>query len=414
MKQNSIMPGKKIGMVLNSFYPSDIRVKKEARTLLDAGYQVFLLCYRRKGQKEYEILEGIHIQRVYIGESKWMEGIWDVVNSCFFYHPVIGRALKKFIGRYGLHILHVHDLPLAGTAIRMAGRHNVRLVLDFHENYPEAMKVWFNWRKNPVIRLKNRLFFNYRRWFEFEKRAVTAADRVIAVVDEMKQRLIRDHQLPESDITVLPNSESKDFITKRVDEDVYGELADKYILLYAGYIGPHRGVDTVIQAMGHLRPYLDEIYFVVVGTASRDVMNELREMACELGVDSNVVFKGYQPFDRFYSYMSQASVNVIPHKKNGHTDHTIPHKIYQAMMTGKPVLASSCDPLERTVREHQSGEVFESENASDCAQKILRLYRDRNYAARLGRNGKTATVEGTLNWESDARALLELYEELLG
>ncbi len=396
-------------MVLNSFYPHDIRVGKEAETLIAAGYQVYLLCYKRRNEKKIEVRDGIRIHRVFIGESKVSVGIWDVINSIFFYHPVVGRALKSFIKQYGIDLLHVHDLPLAGTALRVGKRNDIPVILDLHENYPEALAVWFTWRKSALIRLKNHLFFNYKRWHNYEKFAVNKSDRIIAVVDEMKHKLVSDYGLPSKKITVISNKESYKFIEQNLYRNIYGEISDQFVLLYAGYIGPHRGVDTVINAMKYLKEY-QSIYFVIVGSASEDVMSYLKETAIRNGTQENIIFKGFQPFDTFYSYMSQASVNVIPHKKNGHTDFTIPHKLYQSMMTGKPVLVSSCEPLKRTVTQNYCGVVFEADNPFDCAKKIKRLYQDQKAAEKMGRMGQRVTLEGHLNWEQTEKELLALYE----
>ncbi|MFU8860939.1 MAG: glycosyltransferase family 4 protein [Cyclonatronaceae bacterium] len=405
------MRAKKIGMVLNSFYPDDIRVFKEAEALINAGHEVFLLCYRRLQEKEYDEVDGMNIRRVYIGQSKISEGLWDMLNACFFYHPAIGKALTGFVEQFNIDVLHVHDLPLAGTVESVARKKKIKWVLDLHENYPEGLKIWFKWRKSPLIRLKNRIFFSYNRWLKFERNATQKCDVVIAVVDEMKDRLIQKHHILPGKIHVITNTESKSFLDQKIVEDIYGELKDEFILLYAGGLGPHRGVDTVIEAMAHLKNRKD-ISLVIVGTGNRDIVQSLKQQAADLGVAGRVHFKGYQPFELFHSFMSHASVNVIPHNDNSHTNHTIPHKLFQSMMTGRPVLVSTCKPLKRTVEQARSGLVFEAGNAKDCAAKIEVIYNDREMAARMGANGRKATLEGSLNWESTGKELAALYDLL--
>ena len=48
-------------MMLNAPYPADIRVKKEADALIAAGFEVHLLCLRKKGQQSDDRFEGIHV-----------------------------------------------------------------------------------------------------------------------------------------------------------------------------------------------------------------------------------------------------------------------------------------------------------------------------------------------------------------
>ena len=123
-------------------------------------------------------------------------------------------------------------------------------------------------------------------------------------------------------------------------------------------------------------------------------------------------FLGRQPFSRFYSYMRYADVNVIPHKSNSHTDHTIPHKLFQGMMTGKPMLVSSSAPLKRLIIQAQAGLVFEAGDADSLAASIMELNTHPETCRQLGNNGITATTAGRMNWETDQHVLVELYNNL--
>jgi glycosyltransferase involved in cell wall biosynthesis len=108
-----------------------------------------------------------------------------------------------------------------------------------------------------------------------------------------------------------------------------------------------------------------------------------------------------------------ADVNIIPHKSNAHTDNTIPHKLFQSMMSGRPLLVSSSDPLKRLVDATSSGLVFEANNSEEFASKILHLYNDKNLGDLLGANGKRATAEGSLNWDDEQVPFVNFYQRIL-
>lgn len=399
-------------MILNAHYPHDIRVDKEAKALIDAGFKVHLLCSKRDSEPPYENLNGLHVHRIKVGTTNVVIGIWDVISSFNFVHPLFNNALPRFIRENNINILHVHDLPLVKTALVQKKKFKIKVIADFHENYPEAMKVWFSWKKNVIIRLKNRIFFNYKRWLKYENFAAKNSDKVIAVVEEMKERLIEDHNIEESKISVITNSESLSFLNQKVVPDIYGEdFKENYKILYAGGIGPHRGVDTAIEGMKYLKDNRN-IVLVIVGSGSGAVMNTLYELAKENNVLEQVKFLGYKPFSTFYSYMSLADVNIIPHLKNGHTDHTIPHKLFQGMMCEKPVLVSSSTPLKRTVESLKSGLTFEAGNPKNFAAQILNLYNNRDLSKKLAKNGFQATVRGNENWEVTSQRLVKLYKEM--
>jgi glycosyltransferase involved in cell wall biosynthesis len=230
---------------------------------------------------------------------------------------------------------------------------------------------------------------------------------VIAVVDEMKDKLLVGN--PDIPVTVITNTEKTDFLNQPLDESIYGEDAKRFIITYTGNVGPHRGVDTAIRGMEKLRD-LDIVLYIVGG--ARPYMTEtMMQMVDDLGLHNSVRILGYQPFEKFFSYMKMASVNLIPHNKNGHTDNTVPHKLFQSMMVGNPVLVSSVDPLKRIVGSCESGLVFKAEDEEDFAIQVRRLYEDRDICNKLGHNGYLATVQGEYNWEVTGSQLVEMYKD---
>ncbi len=397
-------------MLLNAPYPADIRVKKETEALIKAGFEIHLLCLRKKGQEAMQAVEGIKVHRIDAGKNNYQLAFWDVIMSLLFVHPVFKSAIKKLHRTEKFDYVHIHDLPLVGTALHLRAESGFKVIADMHENYPEALRTWFTWKKNPIVRIKNSLFMNPERWTKFEKKACLESDHIIAVVDEMKQRLINEHNADENKITVITNSEDQAFIRQALDTSVYSSLRDKFIITYSGGIGPHRGVDVAIEGMQYLKDQ-PQIQLAVVGFGSASVMNSLQKLVRSHSLQ-NVHFFGYQPFSKFYSYMSLADVNVIPHQSNGHTDNTVPHKLFQGMMTGKPLLVSSSTPLKRLVEKYQSGLVFEAGNSRDFAEKVLMLYNDSSLSKKLGNNGKRVTLEEDINWEHDQKKLINLYQML--
>ena len=65
------------------------------------------------------------------------------------------------------------------------------------------------------------------------------------------------------------------------------------------------------------------------------------------------------------------------------------------------------------VDKHQAGLVFSAGNPKDFADKVLELYKNKDLRNQLGENGKKASMEGQLNWETTQRTLIQLYNTLL-
>lgn len=404
----------RIGMILESDYPSDMRVIKEASALISAGFDVYLLSCKGKYEKEFEIVDGIKVVRVdipFFKHKKVLAGILNVlavINN--FTHFKWKKAIHQFIQKYDIEVLHVHDLPLVQTTLKVAKKLNKPVVADFHENYPAGLKTWSSWRKSPIIKIKNQLFFNYERWLKHEKEVVHQVDHIIAVVKEMKERLIEQHQLNANKITVVSNTETKDFLVQsETDEQLLQAFKSKIKIIYFGYYGPHRGLDTAIKAMPKIINKNNQVNLIVIGTGAGDSKAHLEAIIKENQLADHVHFLGYQPFKYLLSYLKQADITIVPHKKNEHTDNTIPHKLFQFMMAGAAVLVSDCHPLKRVITETDGGWVFKADDENDFANKVFDILNNPELSNEKKENAYEATVNGKYNWETTAKDLVNLY-----
>ena len=122
-----------------------------------------------------------------------------------------------------------------------------------------------------------------------------------------------------------------------------------------------------------------------------------------------VDFTGWQPFSLVPSYIAASKVCLIPHIASGHTNTTIPHKLFQCMAMAKPVVVSSAKPLERIVRETEAGLIYSSGDVDALAQAVVRIHQNSESASRFGEVGRKAVKE-KYNWQIEGEKLLALYQ----
>ena len=74
-------------------------------------------------------------------------------------------------------------------------------------------------------------------------------NRIIAVVKEMKERIVLDTSISADKITVITNSEKKDFIANfNLNEDSFFiKHKDRFIISYVGGFGPHSSLQTPMR-----------------------------------------------------------------------------------------------------------------------------------------------------------------------
>ncbi len=394
----------RIGMLLDKPFPPDPRVANEARSLVAAGHSVYLFCLNPGGPSQEEQWQGIHVLRHGIARQFWKKAS-ALVLTVGLYNRWFRPRLASFLRGYAIEALHVHDLPLLGEGGRAARAAGIPLIADLHENYPAAVRL-YAWAQSRA----GRLLVNPRAWDAYEKKVVPTADRVIVVIDEARDRLCALGVDPDR-ISVVENTvAATEFETFPRDEALIAAARGEFVVTYLGHFDRHRGLETVLAAAERIGNAIARLRVVLVGSGATH--GELIERARRLGLGDRVRFAGWQPFERFPSYVLASSVCLIPHLKNAHTDTTIPHKLFHYMLLERPVVTSNCAPLERIVRESGCGAVYPSGDPAALARELIGL-QDEERRRELGRRGRQAVLE-TYNWDRTARKLVALYDTLAG
>jgi glycosyltransferase involved in cell wall biosynthesis len=380
-------------------FPPDIRVEKEARALRAAGHHVTIVCEQRTDRPREDTWEGSRVIRLPASPGS------DLARNLVFRDP----RFRRVVDSIPADALHVHDLPLAGTALAVGRRRGLPVVADFHENFPASVRTFREELPPSRARLLD-VVSSARRWESYERRAARAASRVLVVVDEAKERLVLAG-VPADRIAVVENTEDVARFTAIPVQPV-AELADvpnAFVLLYAGgFGGRHRGLDTAIDAMPAILAALPDALLLLVGDGPSRPRLEEKVDALELG--ARIRLLDWQRFERVPSLIAASDVCLVPHEADPHTEATSPHKLFQYMLMGKPVVVSNCRPLKRIVETTGAGVVFESGSPMSLAAAVIAL-RDESRRRGLGEAGRAAVLD-TYNWAHSSAALLRIYDEL--
>jgi len=389
----------RIGMVLpNIPYPLDIRVEKEACVLTRAGHEVFLLCKGTPSQASADTVGLVRVIRhVVHPDSIVRRKVDSLTYLATMDSPSWKNAVVRFVRENDIDALHLHDLPFSRSVLIAARTCHVPFVIDLHENYPAALRLWER-------RLIDRVFFSPARAERLESRVVDAADRVIVVVDEARERLITaDHDADK--MVVFGNSEPLDLLASATPLDDFDGAAH---IVYVGGVAAHRGLDTAVAAMPAILESLPDSTMTIVGDGS--AFDQLASQVRQLNLNGKVRLTGRLTFAEAMEHVRAANVAMIPHLRSPHTDATVPHKLFQYMALGRAVIVSDCAPLARIVRTTGAGTVFPSGDSASMAARVISMA-DASTLAQMGAAGQRA-VAGTWNLEVEGRALIKLYDSL--
>lgn len=186
------------------------------------------------------------------------------------------------------------------------------------------------------------------------------------------------------------------------------------MMSYVGSYGSLRGLHTVVAAISHVlkKHELTDLKFVIVGRGAHSYKQYLKTMIKKLNLSNHVQLFDLIPFSEVPCVIHYSTVGIIPHSFNELTDNTVPHKLFQYMIAGRPVIVSSCRPLKRIVEETQCGMVFEADNPKSLSNVIWKAYNNPELLEVLGKNGRKAVLEGKYNWDEEGKKLVQLYDDL--
>ncbi|MGB7295898.1 MAG: glycosyltransferase [Candidatus Aminicenantales bacterium] len=129
-----------------------------------------------------------------------------------------------------------------------------------------------------------------------------------------------------------------DFPAKEVPDEAVArkkrEVSPKgeKVVLYAGNFEPYQGIPLLLQAARKVR---EAAVFLLVGGSGRS-LQEMRELAANLGIRSRVVFVDKVPPSQIPLFIRLADVLVSPRISGTNT----PLKIYSFLKSGKPLVAT--------------------------------------------------------------------------
>lgn len=386
-------------MILEGTFPPDRRVENEINALIDAGHNVHLFCVRhslKKPNNEFGrqlIIHRIYMPRILFKKVKVSVLKFNFYNS--YWKMRIIRQSNKIPIQFN--VIHIHDLPLSKLGIKLAHYFKSYLIVDLHENYPAAIKVWKHTKG-----FLGKYFFQVNMWKNYEKEIVEIADRIIVVIDEAKSRFEQNIQ---NKVVVVSNTQEINSLPTKLERETGHKL--KYV--YLGGIGPHRGIEAVIDYFNHSQIFDSFSKFSIIGSGTGK--ENLKRKVYDLGISDKINILGFLPQDEALKIVNEHDIGIIPHIRSEHTNTTIPHKLFQYMALGLPVIVSNCLPLIKIVEETNCGWVFESGNQNSFIDVINIITKNKKSVKEKGINGRNA-VEKIYNWSIDAKRLVNMYSHL--
>lgn len=180
-------------------------------------------------------------------------------------------------------------------------------------------------------------------------------------------------------------------------------------LLFAGRLQPLKGPQLALAALAavpcEIRPYL-----VITGDVSKDFahyLDELKQLASDLGISDRVRWCGSQSRDNLATLMRDSKIMLVPSYSE-----TFGLVALEANASGVPVIAAAAGGLQEAIADGETGIIMADRDPANWAQAITALLTDDARRAALGAAGRERAAHYT--WQHAAAGLDRHYREILG
>lgn len=390
-------------MVLDHEFPFDVRVEKEARSLINNGYHVVVACFTKINRPLIDSFEGIEIIRTNISEltHKTHVGCLKFPFYFWFWESFLNNILKKD----KFDFIHIHDLPLAKVGFRLAKKYSLNYILDLHENWPEHLRT-VNYTKSFL----GKILSDNEQWDRYEKNQVIIAQRVIVINEFMKSR-VQSLSGRIDGIYVVQNFLEFDNKFQNLQNNPSKEKdIDQINLMYVGGIDESRGLEVVISGVEILSDKLKSKKFNlrIIGQGNPSYISTLQKRISNKNLSHLISLEGPVLPHLVLSKLLEADILLLPHIKSKQSDNSSPNKLFQYFSAGKPVVCSNCNSLIPIINEHKAGRIYEHNNPNEFALKVIELIEEDNFDSY---NMNKVTVQNNFNWSISEQGLLKCYHD---
>ena len=389
-----------ICMIVHAYYEEDPRVRREAESLVAAGWEVDVFGLQHEGDASTATIDGVNLRRLPVRRHQGAGLPVYLAEYGIFLTRALFAATRAHRRRhYGM--VQVHSLPdylvFAALPLKMVG---VPVLLDLHEAMPEFFRGRFPRAANPI---------SYKLLLLQERISIGLANELLTVNEPLAERLRKRGADPER-LTVVMNSPD----LRLFDPAVHPGrrfMADGVLrLVYAGAITPTYELDVVLRAVAALRRDRPEMRVVATLYGRGDAEDSLKALAEELGIADSVAMPGRIPVKSVAAAVAGADIGIAATRLDSYSEVSLSTKILEYGAMGKPIAATRLPTVELYFGQ-ETLSLYEPGDAESLAKVILHLVDDP--ADRDGRVARTARRVDELSWAHQSVAYHAVVERLI-
>jgi len=394
----------RVCMLVHAYYPGDLRVRREAEALAEAGFEVHVVCIRQNSrinntrEPSNEIVRKVHVHRLPLTKKRGSK-----LRYFFEYAATTLLGLWKLAIlhlRKRFDVVHIHNMPdilvVAGLIPKWTG---AVLVLDVHDPMNELFQENYHFSKsNLMIRM-----LILQEWVSYRM-----ANYLITVNNSMAENVAMKRRCAKEVIKVVHNFPDLNLFPIREDRKQWPFNRDTVVFLYSGTVTEHYRLDIAVRAFAIVSRTIPGIKFQILGEGNR--LDEVHTLAKGLGINDRVEHLPPVDAETVKKVMANADVGISTHQSGVFGDLYFSTKIIEFMTQGLPVISSRTYTIEKYIPE-DSIFYFEPEQAEDLAKQIIFMLNNPGLVLQKIENSKSLLSKYT--WQEEKIRFISYYNQIV-
>jgi glycosyltransferase involved in cell wall biosynthesis len=328
--------------------------------LVQAGFEVEVICLRRPGEPRFERQGQVTAYRVSLTTRRGGRVNYVIQYGAFFAIAALLAAVLHLRRRFD--VVQVNTMPdvlvFAALGPRLLG---ARVLVDLQECMPEFYASKFgSGLRRPAVRLV--------AWIE--QAALRIAHHAITCTAQMREAF-ESRGTPRGKVDVIINSANEDeFDAGRFQQSTH--VAGEFRLISHGTVERVFGIDVIVRAVTLLKEEIPGLQLDIYGEGS--ALPELEALARDLGVSERVHFSGrFVALDDLVQAIANADAGVVALRRDIYRDLTHSNKMFDYITMRKPAIVSRTRSVEAYFEEGCL-QMFTAGDERDLARAIQELW----------------------------------------
>lgn len=383
--------------VVYSYYPYDVRVRRESEALVEAGNEVDVVCLQKSaGEPVHETVNGVDVYRLPLNRKRGGKFSYISRYVIFLFLAFLKVTSLHLMRRYK--IIHTHNMPdfLVFCAL-LPKATGASILLDLHDPMPEVFMTKFSMDgAHPAIGLLRLL----------ERASIKFSDAVITPNKSFMDVFVK-RGCPEDKIRIVMNSPDESIFSKDLASLDKKPSNGGFNIMYHGTIVERHGLDVALKAVHEIKKDIHGLAFHVYGEG--EYVGPFQDMVKDLGLSETVFYHRYVPLEVIAKRIAQIDVGIVPNKLSVFTNLNLPTRIFEYLSLEKPVIV----PSTRGVLEYFDGEglfLFEPGNSKSLSNAILEVVKNKERRQKVLENGMK--IYDKYRWTREKARFINLIEEL--